>query len=383
MNGMKALFIGSDQALHDAASVSSVHQRGYAEALGTLHILMRTEGASEVRRDGPLTVHFVSAGKLDANALVAYARALIAAEGIEVVSAQDPFEHGWVAKEAVKGTAAALHIQVHSDFLSPWFLRGGISRSPQVAIPVKNSLRRHLADLTLPKAAGIRVVSERVKQSLLARYGSRIPEPVVIPLAVSMTVPEAVPLPPHAFTFALVTTGPLVPEKRIEDIIEALYRIKDTHPAVGLVVIGEGSERERLMTLVTEKQLMGRVIFAGERADSWGLMRSCQVYIQSSGYEGYGRDLVEAALVRLPIITTDVGIVGEVFQGYDDVLATPPGDPTNLAYQIIALLEDVGARETMVRSAQAKVQQHLAAYVDVPRLIAADLARLVSALPVV
>jgi glycosyltransferase involved in cell wall biosynthesis len=373
---MKALFIGSDPTLVDAGSSSYQRQRSYAEAIGTLHILMRTSAGGGVRADGPLTLHMVAAGKLDAKKLVEYARALITTEAIEVVSAQDPFEHGWVAKEAVKGTNAKLHIQVHTDFLSPWFVRGGIARSPQVPMPVKNRLRRHLADLVLPKANGIRVVSERVRDSLRARYGARISDPVVLPIAVGTDIPPAAELPRHAFPFALMTTGRLEPEKRIEDIIEAIGSIKDRYPAVGLIVVGEGSERSRLMTLVVEKGLMGRVVFTGERADAWGLMRSAQGYIQASAYEGYGRTLVEAALARVPIITTDVGIVGEVFKGYEDVLAAPPGDPTQLALNIVALLEDVSARETMVRSAEFKAKAHLAHYAQLPQLITDDLARL-------
>ncbi len=374
---MKALFIGSDPSLFDQSSNAYARMQTYADAIGTLHIVMRSSAAPSVSTQGNLTIHNIQAGKMSVHKLADYAHELIVREGVEVVSAQDPFEHGWAAVRAVKGTGAKLHIQVHTDFLSPWFIRGGIFRSPQVSMPAKNLVRRALADYVLRKADGIRVVSERVKQSILSRYGSRIPEPTVIPIAIEGTLPEAVPLPPHSFPFALVTVGRLEPEKRIDDLLTALASIADRYPAVGLVIIGEGRERARLMTLVLEKNLTGRVIFAGARADAWGMMRSAQAYIQASAYEGYGRTLVEAALARIPIITTDVGVVGELFTGYEDVLATPPGDPVNLAFHVIALLEDVAAREVMIRSAETKAQAHVAQFVDLPNLIARDLSRLI------
>jgi glycosyltransferase involved in cell wall biosynthesis len=375
---MKALFVGSDPHLFNPESAAYARIRSYADAIGEVHVLMRSIRPDETVVDGPLTIHGVRAGALDISLLVTKARALIAEHGIEVVSAQDPFEHGWIAKEAVKGTNAKLHIQVHTDFLSPWFVRGGMTRSPQVSVPVKNRVRRLLADRVLPSADGVRVVSERVKASIVARYGTKVPEPFVLPIAVSAEVPPAAPLPRHGFPFAFVTVARLEPEKRIEDSIEALARIAATEPTIGLVIIGDGSEKPRLMELVVKMQLMGRVVFAGAQPPeiAWGMVRSAQGYIQASAYEGYSRTLLEAALARVPIITTDVGIVGEVFAGYEDVLSAPPGDPAQLALHMLALIEDVSARERMIRSAEQKALAHLAPYQHLPELIARDLSRL-------
>src|SRR5690606_9973815 len=110
-----------------------------------------------------------------------------------------------------------------------------------------------------------------------------------------------------------------------------------------------------------------------------GLMRSAQAFIQASAYEGYGRTLMEAALARVPIITTDVGIVGEVFAGYDDVLAAPPGDPAALATHIMGLIEDQAARRMLVIGAEEAARRHLPAFAGYPRPVIEDLARACSA----
>jgi len=371
---MKALFVSNDQTLLEPGSPARLRMRAYADAIGTLHVMTRA-ARTESSEEGSLTVHGVAVGKLGLRAFAKRACALIEREGIEVVSAQDPFEYGLIAHWATKGTTAKLHLQVHTDFLSPWFLRDGIMRAPRVSMPLKNRIRRAIADRVLPSADGIRVVSARVKDSLVARYGTRIPEPAILPIAVTDPVPEAVPLPPHPFPFALITVSRLEPEKRIEDIIDALGRISDRYPAIGLIIVGEGRERARLERMVARKKLAERVLFAGARADAWGLMRSAQGYIQASAYEGYSRTLIEAALARTPIITTDVGVVGEVLVGYEDVLSSPPSDPAQLAVNMVGLIEDVGAREAMVRSACQKATAHIAEYADLPTLVARDLAR--------
>ncbi|MFZ3044225.1 MAG: glycosyltransferase [Minisyncoccia bacterium] len=351
--------------------------RAYALAIGELHIVSAAGSGAREEQDGTLFLHPVHTSKLfRIRALAIRAHALILKYGIEVVSAQDPFEHGLAALRAVVGTNAKLHVQVHTDFLSPWFIKSGNWRSPRVRMPLLNRWRRRVADRVLPAASGIRVVSERVKASLIARYGSRISEPSIIPVAVSSTVPDPVRLPDHpSFTFALIAVGRLEPEKRIEDILAALKLVVPHYPMVGLFIVGSGSERGRLGRMAHSLGLENNVIFIdgwqpAEKA--WGLMRSAHAFIQASAYEGYGRTLIEAALAKVPIITTDVGIVGEVFKGFEDVLSAPVADPTALSLNIVGFIEDTRVRLELPLHAEAAARAHLATVGDLPTRIAAD-----------
>jgi len=373
---MKVLFISNDPTIFSATSAARARMHAYAANIGELHIVSAASSDAREEQDGNLFLHPVHTGKLlRVYALTRRARALILAHGIEVVSAQDPFEHGLVALRAVRGTNAKLHIQVHTDFLSPWFVRDGNWRSPSVRMPLLNRWRRRVADRVVPHADGIRVVSERIKKSLLARYGARIPEPAVIPVPVEVKVPEPVRLPPHPFTFTLVCVGRLEPEKRIEDILAALKLVAAHYTMVGLFVVGEGRERATLEERARLLGLADSVVFLGDRPDARGLMASASAFIQASAYEGYGRTLLEAALAKTPIITTDVGIVGEVFKGYEDVLAVPVADPTALSLAIVGLIEDISVRTELPRHAEAAARAHLASVGDLPARIAADLAR--------
>ncbi|HWH16697.1 MAG TPA: glycosyltransferase [Candidatus Paceibacterota bacterium] len=355
---MKPLFIANDPSIFREGSGARTRMRAYAEEFGELHILARASRNCIVT-DGPLTLHGVLVPKLFAPLVLGNcARALIRKNGIDIVSAQDPFEHGWAALRATKGTPAALHVQAHTDFLSPWFTDPrGVSSGRMRAL---NRQRVRIADRVLPHADGIRVVSERIKTSIEERYAGKLKTvPVVIPLTVSSTVPEAVPLPEPRFPFSLVTVSRLEAEKRIDDILTALAQIHLRYPGVGLYIIGDGRERERLTRRVRALGLADAVRFLGDRKDAWGLLRSAHGFIQASAYEGYGRTLLEAALARVPIITTDVGIVGEVFTGFRDVLSIPPRDPNGLAAQIMGLVEDSQTRHGIVIHAELAAKAHL------------------------
>jgi hypothetical protein len=131
---MITLFISNDPKLLDPASAVRARMRSYAGVIGTLHIICRAPKGDLIEEEvpgGKLYIHAVQMNRLGMLiAMPRIIRSYILAYGIEVVSAQDPFEHGWIAARAVNGTTARLHIQIHTDFLSRWFLRDHVFRSP-------------------------------------------------------------------------------------------------------------------------------------------------------------------------------------------------------------------------------------------------------------
>ena len=153
----------------------------------------------------------------------------------------------------------------------------------------------------------------------------------------------------------------------------AVGRLKERYPSLGLIVVGDGSRRASLEKLSEKLGISERVVFTGWRTDAEGLLRSASAYIQASAYEGYSRTLIEAALAKVPIITTDVGIVGEVFRGYQEVLSAPVADPAALSVHIAGLIDDHQARLTFVMNAEQAAKAHLAQFANVPELIVRDL----------
>lgn len=374
---MRVLFISNDPSIFDENSPARARMHGYATRVGELHVLSLAGFGAKKGQEGNLFLHPVHKvwKFFRVGVLARRAHSLIKKYDIQVVSAQDPFEHGLAAMRAVRGTRAKLHIQVHTDFLSKGFVMGGNWHRPRAYL--LNQYRQKIADRVLPNAAGVRAVSERVKKSLVERYGSRIPEPSVIPVPVSKDVPACVPLPKHSFNFALIAVGRLEPEKRIEDILVAIKLLAKKYPMIGLVIVGEGRERRRLEQMARSLGLKKHIMFLGTRADAWGLMQGAQAFIQASAYEGYGRTLIEAALARVPIITTDVGIVGEVFKSHEDVLVAPVADPKELSVCIANLIEDTFVRQQLPMHAEATARAHLDAVGDLPVRVAEDLAQVI------
>ena len=362
---MRALFISNDPAAFDAESAVRARMREYAAAIGELHVVSAAPSGAREEQEGALFLHPVATGLFRLVRLARAARRIVRDRAIDVVSAQDPFEHGYVALRAVRRARTRLHIQLHTDLASPFFAKESL----------KNRVRLMLADLVLPKADGIRAVSERVREGLIARYGERIADPSVLPIAPQPIASPPVALPALPFSFAILSVGRLESEKRLGDAMEALSIVHKKYPGAGLIIVGSGRKEAALKAKAKALGISGAVAFLGERRDATGLMGTANAFLQTSAYEGYSRTLIEAAIARVPIVSTEVGIVGDVLVPEREVLACAPGDVAGIATQIERLIKDNQLRRALAVNAEAAVLAHLGHYQNLPELVAEDLMR--------
>jgi teichuronic acid biosynthesis glycosyltransferase TuaC len=163
------------------------------------------------------------------------------------------------------------------------------------------------------------------------------------------------PRDPH-----LVTVSNLVARKRHADVLRALWLLRDAHPHLRWVVVGDGPERPALERMADELGLRGRVEFRGALAPDMAIetARAGSVFVLPSIDEAFGVAYVEAMAAGVPAI----GARGE--PGPEDIAElghglrlVPPADPEALAAEIDMLLDgDWGRR--IGAAAQATVTAH-------------------------
>jgi teichuronic acid biosynthesis glycosyltransferase TuaC len=156
----------------------------------------------------------------------------------------------------------------------------------------------------------------------------------------------------------LVTVGNLIARKRHGDVLRALWLLRETHPGVEWVVVGDGPERAALVRLAGELELDGRVRFTGalppERAVAEA--RRASVFVLPSVDEAFGVAYVEAMAAGVPAI----GCRGE--DGPEEIAAAgggirlvAPADPEDLARELDALLSSDDWRHELGAAARATV----------------------------
>ena len=132
----------------------------------------------------------------------------------------------------------------------------------------------------------------------------------------------------------------LEPEKGHAILLDAFRRVHARRPHARLLLIGGGSERQRLEILSSNFGLNGSVQFLGSRADIPELLAACDLVTLASVQEGLPMALLEAMAAGKPVVATKVGIVPELVQGGQTGLLVPPGDAELLAEALDTLVTD-------------------------------------------
>jgi glycosyltransferase involved in cell wall biosynthesis len=106
------------------------------------------------------------------------------------------------------------------------------------------------------------------------------------------------------------------------------------------LVIGDGSERDRLEALAAERGIAGRMRFVGLRDDVPRLVGALDLFVLPSTSEGLCNAILEAMAAGRPVIATNVGGNPELVRDGETGLLVPARDPQALAAAIGELLSD-------------------------------------------
>jgi glycosyltransferase involved in cell wall biosynthesis len=101
-------------------------------------------------------------------------------------------------------------------------------------------------------------------------------------------------------------------KKNADALIEAVVILRGTFPALRLVLVGDGPERERLERFVDDLGVREHVLFLGVRSDVQELLPGFDVFALASLAEGLGLAAVEALAAGVPCVVTPVGGLLEV-----------------------------------------------------------------------
>jgi glycosyltransferase involved in cell wall biosynthesis len=135
--------------------------------------------------------------------------------------------------------------------------------------------------------------------------------------------------------------------KRQYEFLEVFADILEAAPNVRLLLAGEGPDADRLSARISELKLEGKAIMTGFRADVERLMAIAEVGLLTSEREGLARVLVQYALSRLPIVSTDIPGVREIVTPGKTGLLVPAYALDEMTASVLLLLNDSARREAM------------------------------------
>jgi phosphatidyl-myo-inositol dimannoside synthase len=146
--------------------------------------------------------------------------------------------------------------------------------------------------------------------------------------------------------------------KNIDLVIEAMSTVLREVPDAFYVVVGDGTDRARLLGLAREMGVADRVYFAGRVSDELlaAFYQACDVFVLPSTREGFGIVLLEAMYYAKPCVGVRAGAIPEVIDDKTTGLLTEPGDPGALAKALVRLLTSDRLRDAMGRAGRERFE---------------------------
>jgi len=133
----------------------------------------------------------------------------------------------------------------------------------------------------------------------------------------------------------------LSPKKGQQHLLAATAILAERWPDIVCLLVGEGDDRARLEEQAAVLGVAGNVRLLGYRHDAPRVMQAMDaVVLASVAMEGFGVCLVEAGLLRKPVVGSDAPGIREVIADGETGFLAAVGDARDLADKLTRLLED-------------------------------------------
>jgi glycosyltransferase involved in cell wall biosynthesis len=181
--------------------------------------------------------------------------------------------------------------------------------------------------------------------------------------------------------YQILTVARMTEKKGLPTIYRALKLLAERDISFNHTLIGDGDDREEILTLIRTLKLERYCSWIGTQTHAEVLehFRHSDLFIlgceiaRNGDRDGIPNVLVESLAMGIPAISTNVSALPEILINQKTGLTVAPGDHQAFADAIMRLLSDFELREKIITGGRAFVRQHF----DNRRLIS-DLASIFS-----
>ena len=114
--------------------------------------------------------------------------------------------------------------------------------------------------------------------------------------------------------FTFINVAKMRPQKRHDRLIDAVKILKDKGYDFELWLVGNGELEEQIKAQVKSLKLEDTVKLLGLITNPYPYIKTADYFVMSSDHEGYPLSLLEALLLKTPVITTNVSGAKEILE---------------------------------------------------------------------
>lgn len=137
----------------------------------------------------------------------------------------------------------------------------------------------------------------------------------------------------------LLTVCRLAKQKGLHLAVDACKVLVENGKNVKWYIIGVGTEKEFLEHKIKENNLQNHMVLMGFKENPYPYMRTCDIYVQTSLFEGLGLTVIEASILNKPIVTTNFPTAYTILKHNETGLIAEM-EVNSIAEHIIRYIED-------------------------------------------
>jgi len=149
----------------------------------------------------------------------------------------------------------------------------------------------------------------------------------------------------------LLTVGRIVPQKNYLLAVETARVLAEKGVDFRWIFVGDGPDRTKVENRIKKYQLENIVFLAGMLPNPYPYFAMCDIYVQTSSFEGFGITLSEAKIFHKPIVTTCFP------SAYDQIMDEENGliaemNAESLAEKILSIIKNPSLRDHLIEGTQ-------------------------------
>jgi len=324
-------------------------------------------------------------------------RKFLEAPNVTIEVIEDSWRLSWPATKRLfavlkKYRPRILHLYF-TGFLSayPWLAKLlGIERvyftdqgsQPEGFVPARAPMWKRLAMRAInAPMTGVVSVSEYGYRNFTAR--DLLPKRRYRVIYNSVDVDRAALGAPHAAAFraryqipadaiAIAQVSWLIPEKGVDDLLEAAKTVVAAEPRAHFVLVGDGAHKPNLERRAQELGIADRVTFTGVVKDplAEGLYHATDIVCQMSRWEEvFGYVNAEAMACGKPLVGTRAGGIPEIIEDGVTGFVVEKRDTSAMASRILELVRDEALRRRMGEAGRQRVREKFLLRTNVAQVI--------------
>jgi glycosyltransferase involved in cell wall biosynthesis len=224
------------------------------------------------------------------------------------------------------------------------------------------SFLRRKSEVLLAKASGLRLITAPNAHDVDALHEAGLLQSAVLPNGVDMDFwqPEK-NASPAISDFTFVSVGRLEKQKGYDMLVRAAAELaQQSAPTFRIIIAGEGTQRHHLERLIEEYNLQMAIDLVGWKSANQvrQLLSRADAAIFSSHYETTPITLLEAWAMKVPVVTTSVGILRGLSKEANYVYLAKASDAASLAMAMRQCMSSAGERKKVALAGHKEAKKY-------------------------